>query len=809
MNLRNFALRIFQHCPLTSEMGPDRHETAYTHWIGYKKRIPVRGLILLNKAMDSVLLVKGWSKSSSWMFPRGKIDEGEDDLDCAVREVYEETGFNARDAGLIPENRVVKSFDMIIRDQHVKLFVIPDVPMDFPFGPRTRKEISDIQWFRLVDLPTGRAPKKQGPDGNAAASNAYKFFLVSSFLGHLNKWIRQQRKKADRSRNSHRNGHLSQPEIEDGLTEEEGMTTETAPEPPPAFTSMESYEAASKKLHSLLKIQATSQRPQEAGAAGAEQDKGKAILAMLRQQQDAPAPTHPPIQQHSYMPHNPMDHIYNVASQPQTRHHHATHTLASGSHQAAPSFAQPDDINNKLRSVLGVSGTSMEQEAQQQTQTSNQQVEMMMASAPGYRPALAHPQPLPRQANHILTGAQSPAVRNDRPVQVQPQLHMAGSLPAGMNLPQQLVANLRQPPPVLDHNRLALLNAFRKDASSPKESVLKDPSPQPPAPDSHRSSQQQSVYDASLGSPYGGRILAGVLSPNGLPSTTIPQQGSPNLTVPETALRPSNVSQTQQRALLDIFKQPSGLSPKRDTVEPCLKENRVPSTLGQGSLQQQSSPVFNTGLATRSVVPETNNGLYAEVGLNLPYGAMHPSDANGPAHQHQQQPPQPGVRLLSAFAVDGAGAENGTQARNSPAGQHQCNATSRSPYANLDRRGQPVMANAAISFPNMVPRPQDTDPQHREKLMSLFSAPTAGLPARGLASPAAINGKAAGLYDAGHAASPSSRMGAIGASPGLDGARGAASMSMSRRSSQQHTPISPENEKFLLNYLKSATGSSK
>lgn len=45
------------------------------------------GAIMLNHTMDKVLLVKGWGKSGRWMFPRGKINKDEEQLDCAVREV--------------------------------------------------------------------------------------------------------------------------------------------------------------------------------------------------------------------------------------------------------------------------------------------------------------------------------------------------------------------------------------------------------------------------------------------------------------------------------------------------------------------------------------------------------------------------------------------------------------------------------------------------------------------------------------------------------------------------------------------------
>lgn len=54
----------------------------------FKHTIPVMGAILLNPSMDKVMLVKGWSKSAAWGFPRGKRTKGESDENCAIREVY-------------------------------------------------------------------------------------------------------------------------------------------------------------------------------------------------------------------------------------------------------------------------------------------------------------------------------------------------------------------------------------------------------------------------------------------------------------------------------------------------------------------------------------------------------------------------------------------------------------------------------------------------------------------------------------------------------------------------------------------------
>ena len=104
--------------------------------------MPVRGAILLNEVMDQVLLVKGWKKGSSWGFPRGKINKNERDLDCAIREVYEETGFNLREAGLVNGNSETSYLETTLREQNVRLFIFRGVSTDIEFAPRTRKEIS-------------------------------------------------------------------------------------------------------------------------------------------------------------------------------------------------------------------------------------------------------------------------------------------------------------------------------------------------------------------------------------------------------------------------------------------------------------------------------------------------------------------------------------------------------------------------------------------------------------------------------------------------------------------------------------------
>lgn len=150
---------------------------------------------MLNEQMDSVVLVKGWKKGANWSFPRGKINKDEPDLDCAVREVYEETGYDIKAAGLVGSEEETKYIEVTMREQHMRLYVFRGVPMDTYFEPRTRKEISKIEWYKLSDLPTIRK-KKQQQDGKGEdlAVNANKFYMVAPFLVPLKKWISAQRK---------------------------------------------------------------------------------------------------------------------------------------------------------------------------------------------------------------------------------------------------------------------------------------------------------------------------------------------------------------------------------------------------------------------------------------------------------------------------------------------------------------------------------------------------------------------------------------------------------------------------------------
>ncbi|KAI0788421.1 Dcp2, box A domain-containing protein [Abortiporus biennis] len=179
MSLKKFSNSLFHVCPLLRHWG-DEHEQTFQNFLAYKTRVPVCGAIMLNESWDKCLLVKGWKATSAWSFPKGKINEQEPRSRCAIREVLEETGYDL-DEQIDLENVV----EVSIKEQSISLFIVPNVPEDFPFKTRTRKEISKISWFKLTDLPTWKR--------NKAVPG--KFYLITPFIGPLRAFIRDNKPK--------------------------------------------------------------------------------------------------------------------------------------------------------------------------------------------------------------------------------------------------------------------------------------------------------------------------------------------------------------------------------------------------------------------------------------------------------------------------------------------------------------------------------------------------------------------------------------------------------------------------------------
>ncbi|XP_051540984.1 m7GpppN-mRNA hydrolase-like isoform X2 [Myxocyprinus asiaticus] len=178
--IRDFAMAVFNHCPFLLPQGEDVQKVL-EQWKEYKMGVPTFGAIILDETLDNVLLVQGYLAKSGWGFPKGKVNEDEAFYDCAVREVLEETGFDIRD-------RICKNtyIEQRISDQLARLYIIPGVPKDTKFNPKTRREIRNIEWFPVDKLPCHRndmTPKSK----LGLAPN--KFFMAIPFMRQLKEWV--------------------------------------------------------------------------------------------------------------------------------------------------------------------------------------------------------------------------------------------------------------------------------------------------------------------------------------------------------------------------------------------------------------------------------------------------------------------------------------------------------------------------------------------------------------------------------------------------------------------------------------------
>ncbi|PGH36900.1 mRNA-decapping enzyme subunit 2 [[Emmonsia] crescens] len=297
LSLRAFALRIFQHCPLMSQWSHYHHSTAFSEFLAYKTRVPVRGAILLNEDMDEVVLVKGWKKNANWSFPRGKINKDEKDLDCAIREVYEETGFDIRAAGLVKDEKKMKYIEIPMREQNMRLYVLRGVPMDTNFEPRTRKEISKIEWYKLSELPTLKKSKQIETNGHNLSN---KFYMVAPFLGPLKKWIAQQKRAdLDVAQNLDSNAQETSAdgllvEENEGISANEPLLKEKTNEVqlPSDLPEVSTVEDPSAHLKRLLNISNVSTLPEvstENQFPNPDLSKGSELLALLRKASDVGA----------------------------------------------------------------------------------------------------------------------------------------------------------------------------------------------------------------------------------------------------------------------------------------------------------------------------------------------------------------------------------------------------------------------------------------------------------------------------------------------------------------------------------------
>lgn len=98
-----------------------------------------------------MLLLQTTCALGLWGFPKGKIDDNEDRGQCAIREVYEETGYSI--SPFINDNLYVAgTWNNSTENGFTGLYIIPNVPMETKFKAKTKTEIKKFKWFQLNDL---------------------------------------------------------------------------------------------------------------------------------------------------------------------------------------------------------------------------------------------------------------------------------------------------------------------------------------------------------------------------------------------------------------------------------------------------------------------------------------------------------------------------------------------------------------------------------------------------------------------------------------------------------------------------------
>ncbi|KAK4138198.1 hypothetical protein BT67DRAFT_446363 [Trichocladium antarcticum] len=855
MSLRSFCLRIFQHCPLLASFSVENHMRAFEEFLQYKTRVPVRGAILLNQEMDSTVLVKGWKKGANWSFPRGKINKNEDDLDCAIREVYEETGFDIREAGLVPKDDEVKYIQISMREQQIRLYVFRNIPLATVFEPKTRKEISKVEWYKLSELPAFRK-KGNNQDDVAAASNANKFYMVAPFLVPLKKWVVQQKKK-DEARAAANNSHMSvQVPAEEPLTEDDiGAQTEPVAAASKGTPAIETIEGATLELQRLLTVQPPTQGLQVSPSTTSNPGKGEALMALLQKKGMEPPPQQPaqqpaqqpPQHQQAHQPgnqnpHTPFDLTYSGAPEPHTpHHHHPTQRLPVHNNQPPPRFPIPP---NMAHNVPPGYYKQNRVPAQMLPQVYGRNPFMNPAQQPRTEPVLLHPQPLPPQVQQSILVRGILPTPNPQDITGRGGVNPSGPRRNDAYGPQQHAAK----PAQLTGHAMSLLSTFKGGPRDNNETHPSGTTPQDSATTPQGNNQQQPHAASWANQPTTQpsnpimQYLPHQMAPIALARRS-PRSAKPAEAPMPVSKQAPQLAESHRSALLDMFKMTGPKSPLSKEI--LMKPGRAQEETVSTRKAHAGSPASKASAAADAIgsVSEASGGpVQSNPPINLPYRAVRilsrpkqgePGKPKGsPSTEAQLHRLQQRLSPLGSPRHEAKNAARSRlpsprdrtfshraeyEAKRSPQLNYAAQAASL-PYAHSSQPSQSPSSTHAALPPfnqqqqqqqpaNVPPRRKESNPEQRSKLLSLFAAqqpspPTGSAPDDNKARP-----REPAVPDQGpRAGTPRSRVASL-ASPAAGETARTGSAPASRRGS--HTPITSADRSFLLSYLESVSGAAR
>ncbi|TAQ87410.1 hypothetical protein B7494_g4248 [Chlorociboria aeruginascens] len=788
LNLRDFFRRISTHCPILQAISKDNDTftQAFEEFLQYKARIPVRGAIMLNEAMDAVVLVKGWKKGANWSFPRGKINKDEDDLTCAAREVYEETGYDLE--GLIPKDRQVKYIEINMREQQMRLYVFRDVPMDTHFEPRTRKEISKIQWWRLSDLPAFRRKgQNQAPE---VATSANKFYMVAPFLVPLKKWVVQQKRETRTASNQYLSTGLSHDEF---MTEEDqGAESSTQiPNYVSRGPDSQTLADASAALSRLLKIQPPTQGIQGDSMLGQSPVKssGQALLALLHSKPSTSIPSNAP-------PHTPLDHTTTQPPIPETPHHQYPRPPHLSSLPPPPTFPIQLPNNSYTYQESNYQGRHNGNGFQQSEMLTRQH--QRQGSHPYQPQHLVHPQPLPPHVQRaVFTGGPAHAPMVPQAIPQQPPPHFNATVSIAAPNPQfpnihvpTIPSQRQQAPPKLTSHSLALLNAFKSRDDTNGDTVSGDlplrrftqapqQNPLPHSQPQELPAETSQAASAQTPQNFGMQNLAHALN--------------------HVAVLPRPpISDSHRSTLLDILKSPTvrAAIPAQPLAATALPTSTTPSAVELSAIEPHSA---NPPFENNAIIQNTKNGTPLEMNpeTQLPFRATkiltRPREnrdrenhsRNGSANDRRTNVreslgngrPQPMQRPEKSFQPQILKRPQSNSSK--PLGYHATNS--------------PKLSQTPPQPPLDPRNPQSS--QHKQTLLSLFGKAAIASPVITMSRTQSKEGQP-----------PLQRIDPTITLSTQSPPVVIASEIEAPRSSQ--TPISPANQRFLLSYLDEITNSS-
>ncbi|KAI0480844.1 hypothetical protein GGR56DRAFT_627798, partial [Xylariaceae sp. FL0804] len=810
MSLRSFSLKMFQHCPILASFSVESHLKAFAQFLQYKQRVPVRGVIMLNQAMDAAVLVKGYKKNASWSFPRGKINKDEDDLDCAVREAYEETGYDLRAAGLVAKNAPVHPLEITMHEQQLRLFVFRGVPEDTLFEAKTRKEIGAIKWYNVSDLPAYRKKKGAARNQGPAATSHDKFYMVAPFMVPLRQWVLKQQKLDARNASAF-NGHLHPPPLYEENLADDDLSHEMPPQTGTATHS--DLDNATRELHRLLQVQPPTQGLQPQPQSGiTNQQAGDFLLGLLQPRTAINGGQHP--SQSRETPHTPLHQEVVEATQPPTPHyHHPTQRIPLPNHAAPPSFATGVPMNQ------GFSQYNQSHRPRPHVYVTEEiPSSAAIPKAPHYLPQppvrLLHPQPLPPQVQErgLLRNLVSSPPGTDTTGRTIPsgQSFARPQIPQANQYPQHGPASTQRD--LLPHSA-NLLGVLKGNGMQGTTHPITSPLA-PPTQTASRDLVEGHRHQRPLPNPVG---FSSQYGPSSMSSSTLPTiPAGPEVNFSPTSARPVAPTDQHRAGLLGMFKKAESMTPPvHHSQEPPLS-NPQPGPNGQQTKQ------LNPSAAETMRVAAQENGRPIEMNpeTNLPFGAH--SILSRP--QAGRAAPQASTRPLAALSE---GSRNlpirrayspATSASKPSPRQDQFSSKaqetkrpsplepSQSPSGHAFPQGmaQGGSPNPLALFPNppaasTLPVPgikkarQPSTSEQRNALLSLFGRSQSGAE-QGKGKESMVGGQV------GAGAAPQPRVAPVAPS----GSEGGASASGGPRRGNS-TPLSPADRNFLLGFLENAT----